>query len=329
VDTEVLGFIFTEKCNFRCRHCCNESHPQASLVMDVAEIAQHIQEAAGTGRFKEIGISGGEPFLYPTQLAEIVRLARVCGLTASVTTNGFWGISERRALASLRPLSDEGLTSINISVSSFHLEFTTFRKLRTAARVACDLGLLTRINVVQTSDFTLAHAREAFGELSDRLAFSPMPCIPAGRATAEVAQAELPIKEQPAFGNCRQFFTKVAVTATGDVYPCCSPGGFTPPLRGGNVREASIGSIVRAMESSMLIRVLEGVGPAFFLPFVQERLQRDLVAEGLVDQCHLCHTLLSDEASREVVADALAQLETELSQLKVTLSGLERVTLDG
>ena len=87
VDTEVLGFIFTEKCNFRCRHCCNESHPQALLVMDVAEIAQYIQEAAGTGRLKEIGISGGEPFLYPTRRPS-PKVTAIAAISTSYTGSG-------------------------------------------------------------------------------------------------------------------------------------------------------------------------------------------------------------------------------------------------
>ncbi len=148
--TEVLGFIFTEKCNFRCRHCCNESEPSRSETMDEVEVGRHVREAATLGRFREIGISGGEPFLFPHQLAAVVRSARDSGLSASVTTNGFWARDDERATATLSPLVDAGLTAVSVSISRFHLEFGSPDRVYTACLAALRLGLTTRVNVVRT-----------------------------------------------------------------------------------------------------------------------------------------------------------------------------------
>lgn len=323
MDTEVLGLIFTQRCNFRCRHCCNESSPQGQETLPLEAMLDHVSQAAASGRFKEIGLSGGEPFLFPRQLLKVVSHAHECGLSASVTSNGFWGFSEQHARQVLEPLVAAGLASVNLSVSPFHLEFTQLGRIVTAAEVGLDLGLLVRVNVVQTPDFSVDQVRPAFGAVAELVEFVPMPCIPAGRAADEVARTDLPVRARMRMGNCHDFFAKVAVTASGDVYPCCSPGGFTPPLRGGSLTSEPLARILDRMQDSPLLQVLESVGPSFFLPFVQARLGRDLLADGLVDQCHLCHTLLTDPELTAVVDEALTQLAVELDQLDLSLAGLE------
>jgi len=87
--------------------------------------------------------------------------------------------------------------------------------------------------------------------------------------------------------------------------------------------------ILDRMEDSTLLQVLEAVGPSFFLPFVQARLGRDLESEGLVDQCHLCHTLLSDPELTQVVNDSLQQLDNELGALDLNLADLEVLAREG
>ncbi|NYH85346.1 MoaA/NifB/PqqE/SkfB family radical SAM enzyme [Actinopolymorpha cephalotaxi] len=292
--------------------------------MSPAEIVRHIREVAPTGEFAEVGISGGEPFLFPGDLHTIVAGAHDVGLTSSVTTNGFWGVTPDAAARALRPLVSRGLAAVSISVSRFHLEYANTGRLLNAAGAALDAGLEVRVNVVRSRTFGVTDAHRLFGDLSRRLTFVTMPLIPAGRAARETETENLPAQPGGFGGSCAEFFTKVAVTPNGDVYPCCSPGGFTPPLRAGNVGEESLPTIIEKMRSSTLHRVLKGVGPAFFVPFIGARLQRDLATEPFVDQCHLCQTIMSDAAMRAVVNDALQQLESELGELGITFEELER-----
>jgi MoaA/NifB/PqqE/SkfB family radical SAM enzyme len=322
MQTEVLGFIFTETCNFRCRHCCNESGPDAHATMGATEIEDHIAEAARSGRFREIGISGGEPFLFPGELLVMVQAARRNGLGSSVTTNAYWARTEQRARATIEPLVRAGLTSIAISVSSFHLEFNSVDRLLTAARAALQAGLVTRVNVVVTADFTLLDARSALAGIADRVTFVPMPCIPVGRAAAQVSPQQLPRRWSPPSGNCQPFFTKIAVTPAGEVFPCCSPGGFTPPLLLGNIRDTAISEIIDRMEEGILFQVLEVLGPAFFVPFLEEELSASDLLADVVDQCHLCHTIFSDDAMTAVAHKALNRLEDDLRRLDLSFHEL-------
>ena len=60
----------------------------------------------------------------------------------------------------------------------------------------------------------------------------------------------------------------------------------------------------------------------YFAPFVAERLGAAAVAGPFVDQCHFCHTIMSEPAPAEVVRTAVKQLRRDLSALRWDLAGL-------
>ena len=310
---DVLGVLLTSRCNITCRHCCNDSHPQRTDVRPFHEIARIISMARDVPSIKEVGISGGEPFLFPALLLRVVQAAAAEGLTSSVTTNGFWGRAPKRNASLLCTLRDAGLRAVHISTSVFHQEFIDTRTVGGAAESALDAGLAVTINVVSTTSLDPSALRETFGDLATRVGFVVMPCLPAGRGATLVRAAEFPLEFASPPGNCHAHFKKLAVDGQGDVYPCCSPGGFTPPLRMGNVHDSSLRSILDASTRSQLLAILEDVGPHFFLPFLRASTQGRWLPARFSDQCHLCHVMLSSDACAVVVRDASAQLFAELA----------------
>ncbi|MER9237223.1 radical SAM protein [Mesorhizobium sp. M0622] len=314
---EVLGLLLTSKCNISCRHCCNDSHPAKSESASFERIARLIDEAAELPSIREVGISGGEPFLYLRLLKEIISHARTCGYTSSVTTNGFWGGSPGAGLQ-LEGLRDAGLGAVNISTSQFHQEFLPLSRIVGAAKTALNVGLKVTVNVVSTSTTEMDDVRGAFYELGQMVRFVVMPCLPAGRASTNVEQQEFPADFTSPFGNCREHFKKLAVDLSGDVYPCCSPGGFTEPLRMGNEHRSTLGEIVKASDQNKLLAVLESVGPGFFLPFLREQDIGHEIPERFSDQCHLCHFMLSSPKYAEKVAEWAELLVSDLAALPET-----------
>lgn len=311
---EVLGILLTSRCNISCRHCCNDSHPGNSEAASFERIARLIDEAAEIQSIREIGISGGEPFLYARLLKEVVGYARRSGYTASVTTNGFWGGSAGagRLLGELR---EAGLGAVHISTSPFHQEFLPLRRVLGAAKAALAAGLKVTINIVSTSADAVRDVRGALSEIEGEVRFVVMPCLPAGRAAAMVERREFPAGSAWPAGNCRAHFSKLAVDLSGDVYPCCSPGGFTEPLRMGNARNSSLGAILEGSRQNKLLAVLESVGPGFFLPFLRERDAASEIPERFSDQCHLCHFMLSSPKHAGRVAELAERLVSDLAAL--------------
>src|SRR5262249_46321750 len=116
-------------------------------------------------------------------------------------------------------------------------------------------------------------------------------------------------------GNCRGHFRKVAVDQSGDVFPCCSPGGFSPPLRMGSVRNTPLRSILEASADNKLLAILDSVGPQFFLPFLRAAAVEPDLPDRFSDQCNLCHVILSSSRCAQTIANASEQLFAELATL--------------
>src|SRR5262249_27027526 len=154
-----------------------------------------------------------------------------------------------------------------------------------AAKAALLVDLRVTVNVVSTSSLSPAQIRAALGELSDRVEIVVMPCLPAGRGAKSVRDEEFVSGFAMPHGNCREHFRKVAVDQSGDVFPCCSPGGFSPPLRMGSVRNTPLRSILEASADNKLLAILESVGPQFFLPFLRAAAVEPDLPDRFSDQC--------------------------------------------
>ncbi|WP_080517379.1 radical SAM protein [Cereibacter sphaeroides] len=310
----VLGILLTARCNISCRHCCNCSGPEAEGAVKLEFITGLIDDAVRIGSIREVGLSGGEPFLFLDLVGATLRHARGHGLGASVTTNGFWGRSAR-ADRMLDDLRVDGLTALCISTSQFHQEFIRLNTVVAAAAASRRAGLATTVNVVASAGVQPDTIRDALGDLAGDVGIVVMPCLPTGRAAAKVDAREWPGLTAQPLGNCRYHFQKLAVDLAGDVWPCCSPGGFTPALQLGNANRTPIDRIVARAADSPLLAVLDAVGPAYFLPFLRGAGLADAFPDRFADQCHLCHAMLSDPHAASVVEAACRQLAGEVSQM--------------
>lgn len=98
----ILQLHPSRRCNPSCRHCYSLSGPEVDAALPLALLQQVTREAAGLG-CRVVGVSGGEPLLYP-ELPSLLRTARDVGMRTTVTTNGML-LTERR-LSELAPLTD-------------------------------------------------------------------------------------------------------------------------------------------------------------------------------------------------------------------------------
>ncbi len=285
--------------------------------MSLEDCLRYVREAKAAG-LSEIGFTGGEPFLFLPVLSKIMIAARDLGISASVTTNAFWAVSEQRALDILRPLKQAGLVCLNLSTSAFHLEFLPESRLIHASNAAHRLGLRVRINCVLSEGFTEATFLKLFESIAWFVEFVKIPCIPAGRAHDFVSITELQPKCEIPEGSCGQHFTKLAITTDGNAYPCCSPGGFTHPLKLGNLNDDNVATIIERAQNSSLHQVLDVVGPAFFAPYIRSCLGEQMLSKTFVDQCHFCNYILSTPQTRSVVLEVADQLDRELKELNIS-----------
>ena len=124
--------MLSYRCSSTCRHCLYRCSPQQPNEWMSVEMAERVFAALGRERqLQSIHIAGGEPFLRPGLLEEVIRL----GMSMSapihyVETNAFWCTDDEKAGQQLARLKEAGLPAILISVSMFHNEFVPFERTR-------------------------------------------------------------------------------------------------------------------------------------------------------------------------------------------------------
>ncbi len=94
---ETLWFNTGTLCNITCRACYIESSPRndALVYLTAAEVAAYLDEAEG---LREVGFTGGEPFMNPDMLPMLADvLARPGDLRALVLTNAMRPMTRRAA----------------------------------------------------------------------------------------------------------------------------------------------------------------------------------------------------------------------------------------
>lgn len=104
-----LMIAVTYRCQCRCVHCAADA--LRGTEMPPEALRSIITQAADAGVVK-LGLTGGEPLLYPG-LEDAVRLAAARGMSVSLDTNGLL-LDRERTLA----LKRAGVTIINVSLDS-------------------------------------------------------------------------------------------------------------------------------------------------------------------------------------------------------------------
>ena len=126
-----LSFAGTYQCNLTCPHCCVPIEWTDRL--DIATALRFLEDAHQEG-IGLLGLTGGEPFLYPEFVIAITRRAAQLGFRFDkIVTNGVWFRDEAHLRSVLTDLCDAGYTGkIGLGVDKFHgirtVDLVTFCK---------------------------------------------------------------------------------------------------------------------------------------------------------------------------------------------------------
>lgn len=115
-----LVFVVTNRCNFYCKHCLRDLNNANDLPF---EIALKILREAKDFNFKTIGITGGEPLLYP-HFKELINAATQLNYSFTVITNGYI-FSEFADFFIEKKIN---LKSLGFSLESVHEESNDFMR---------------------------------------------------------------------------------------------------------------------------------------------------------------------------------------------------------
>ncbi|MBI1917647.1 MAG: radical SAM protein [Planctomycetes bacterium] len=116
---DYLSFAGTYQCNLACPHCCVPIEWTDRL--DIAVALRFLEDAHSEG-IRTLGLTGGEPFLYPEFVHAICRRAVELGFRFDrIMTNGVWHADAEHLEAILAPLAAMGYSGkLGLSVDKFH-----------------------------------------------------------------------------------------------------------------------------------------------------------------------------------------------------------------
>lgn len=131
IDT--LRVVIDWRCNLSCWYCCNEQDSQRS------QFGLTSLSVIDFSAYKNVCITGGEPFLFPDKIREVAALAHAAGCYVIVYTNGILLSKER--LDSAGPI--DALTV------GLHLKETFAGIIAATESTVCGTKIKVRYNVNQ------------------------------------------------------------------------------------------------------------------------------------------------------------------------------------
>jgi radical SAM family protein len=302
-----LAVNFTLTCNLSCAHCIVESSPHRKERLSTDEVKEALRAGVRAGK-QHVTFSGGEVFLFPQDMCDVIGYARELGYVVDVESNGFWARDERLARRKLKPFVDAGIAGLAVSADAYHVDFFPVRRAINAVRAGREFGLLTEINFCPSSRADvdeaikreLTDAGEPFleNELLDRGRGKDLIQISVGRRVEELPE-------------CDSLTT--TVHATGDVYACCELDVSTDAMKRtpvflGSIRDRDT-TVAEQDERERVVRAFyDPDSPIYFRRLVAEHPMFAAVAgERYSNICDFCMRTLRDP---KVVAELRELLAT-------------------
>ena len=295
-----VGLLITERCNIACAHCwLDPSSNGADMSLDEAK--GYIDQVSRIPSVEWISFTGGEPFLLPNILNDLVEYASVKGIRTECVTNCSWADTLEKTMETLSTLRESGLDVMNISADDFHMEFVPFENIRNCFEAAKTLGLKTVIMSVAQAGGSY-RVGEIINLLGPEEIGTPRPktaeglsaiaiesgFIPVGRG-AEVAPDKLLIGEGKIEGPCHLVLRDIGIDTKGELLACCSAASLQRRGRLDNVVETGIQRLLEDASEQKLFKFLSEQGPSSLADALGIQWKK-----GFVNRCHLCHYALGN-----------------------------------
>ena len=302
-----VGLLLTKRCNIDCAHCWLGSTPDdADMTLDEAK--GYIDQASGIPKLEWISFTGGEPFLLPGLLDELVGYASEKGLRTECVTNASWAETPEKAEENLGALKGSGLDVLNVSADDFHQRFVPLENVRNGIEAARRLGLRTVImstarkgSALRLSEIIRKLGLEEIKILKDTKPTEKDSAIALESAFIPVGRgAELP-REEWLFGMrtlenpCRLVLRDIGIDPDGELLACCSAASIQTRGRLGNIVEAGLKELLADAWDQPLFRSLAEQGPSSLADSLGIRWR-----DGFVSRCHLCHEVMKDPRLDEI-----------------------------
>lgn len=300
----------TLTCNIACDHCIVESNPRRRERLSTQEVRASLESGWQQGK-RHVTFSGGEVFLYPREMCDVIGYARTLGYVVDVESNAFWARSDGLATQNLAPFVDAGIAGLALSADIYHMKYFPVDRPINAARAARSFGLVTEIQ------FCRSNNDSADTEIISALAAAGEPYVVLelldrgrGRDLLQIWRGHR-VEELP---DCDDLTT--TVHATGDVYACCQLDVGVDAMKRTPVFLGSIRSEETStewhIERERIVRAFyDPRSPVYFRRMVTEHpLFQGLADERFRNICAFCMRALADPARVAALRQILTRTDS-------------------
>ena len=332
-----LSFAGTYQCNLSCPHCCVPIEWPDRL--EIAAALRFLEDARAEG-VETLGLTGGEPFLYPEFVHTVCRRAAELGFRFDkIMSNGVWHEDAAHLESVLSELAAGGFSGkLGLSVDKFHGAHTA--KAAEFCRVA--RRVFGRDNIVSLSyasrrpDLGLepvqALARELdavveWSELLHRyLMVSPELTMTLNwnhLAPVERAERFTGAWDGDWFAEdyCEGPGQALIVTPRGEVKPCCGFASDLDQLTIGNIYKDTVRAIIRRARKHPYVGKVFREG---LTAIRNEILARDpnALPGATTNHCYFCWYVLTQgvfDRTRDDPADQVGSGGSPWEKIKIAL----------
>lgn len=344
MSNSYLSLVFTFKCTARCDICCFNSSPNMYETMPLDEAKDYIKQATKIPEIKNIGISGGEPFIFFDALKDIIAYAKESEFETSCMTNCFWAENKDIAFEKLKKLVDSGLDRIGISADEFHQKYVPHERVKNCLYAARKLKIpitLTRVYTknskslkellaeynIEEDDYVYSKGYSLSGmelheSIGDKIMVMEYPVTPAGRALS-IPESELPLKSYKDFlrFRCPLLHEMPVIYPNGDVYGCCTVAGLLNTFYLGNAKEEKLSELLEKGKNNPFFEFIKIWGPAEMVKLLREK--KVFIPEEYTGQCHICKELC-DEKNWVFVEEIIREKYFETLLMKAVIADKDK-----
>lgn len=327
----VLGVYITNKCNFRCSHCSNESSPEETNALDADKVAVYLRRASNIVKFQIIHVSGGEPFMNPKALDAVFKFARDNGKRVAINTNGKL-LMTRGGLDQALANSDV-ITDLFISTSEWHEEFFSLSRVADVVRAIAEDIKFVEIIDLRANRQALKSIRERLSaeQLPDNVSFQSSLIERIGRAVFIENALEEAVEER--FKVC-ELTKRPTIVEDGRLLICCNTINYAKGSTG--LVSSDLRTPTPNAPNESFSRWLAEIGPQLMRAYM--RRENAQLGELTVDpikpetMCEICAQITMSpsqvEEIEKVFGERLEKLRSAISTLRSKVFFSERVETD-
>jgi len=287
-----LGILYSRYCPAKCRHCGTEAGPQRKGKLEF-EIIEKILTRLKKYSVTDLGISGGEPLSFYTDILNIATIAKKNGISLTIFSNAFWAKNEEITEHYLSNLKERGLKMLQLSTDQFHQEFIDKKNIVMAANVAERLEISCSIILPSPASGWSTIQTLSYLEMECNAPLVTHPIHPIGRAL-ELDDSYFQWRELTLEG-C-ELVGRIEVDSTALVAQCPPASDFSEsnPLILGDLHNDSIEDMMDKYQHTLLYWVLGNYGPlGLYYLFLESGVEVTAPIIGKVSNCQLCQQLTS------------------------------------